>query len=143
MPRGQSFDNPLRTTKRHRHDAAEIYRAIGRDAALAAWEKFLVEESHDKVTAERELDDNGISTGKYYADEQEAMWLLHDFVLEHGIPKPVPPAESAAPEPIEFIAPASSGPVLASKPAPIKISAGMSKAEQAAILHQHGIGVKP
>jgi len=106
MPRGQGFDNPLQTTKKHRHDAAEIYRAIGRDASLAAWEKFLVEENHDKVTGERETDENGAQTGKFYAVEEEAMWLLHDFVLEHGIPKPAPvttPPLSADEQAVEII----------------------------------------
>jgi hypothetical protein len=96
LPRGKAFENPLKTTKTHRRDAAEIYRADGGKVALAAWEKFLVEIDHTKVTGKRNHDEDNMPTNGFHAVEEEGDWMLHDFVLDHVIPQPAPPVVSTA-----------------------------------------------
>ncbi len=94
MPDGKEFEKNLGTTVPHRHAAAELYRAIGRDAALEKWEDFLVNEEHE-ATERVEYEE-----GKFATDTVERTWLLHDFVLAHGVSssKTTSTPESAAQE---------------------------------------------
>jgi hypothetical protein len=75
-------NNPLQASKKHRHDAANLYRAIGREAALEKWRYFLVNEDHDTTTGIEIFDEeSGAPTGRFYSEDVERTWLLHDFVL--------------------------------------------------------------
>jgi hypothetical protein len=83
LPCGAHFDTPFHPTEKHKHAAAELYRALGRDAVLAKWENFLVNEDHTTITRKDIFDDeSGASTGKSYPDEEERAWLLNDFVAD-------------------------------------------------------------
>jgi uncharacterized protein YdaU (DUF1376 family) len=55
----------FQTTKEHRPVAAEFYKRVGRDVALAAWENWLLTENH---LSQR--------NGKV----EPRSWLLHDFI---------------------------------------------------------------
>jgi hypothetical protein len=79
MPLGKDFENDLQATKDHRHDAAEMYRVLGRDVTLAKWEDWLVNADHD-VPQRVEYEE-----GKFATDTVERSWLLHDFVLACGV----------------------------------------------------------
>jgi hypothetical protein len=84
LPCGAHFDTPFHPTEKHKHAAAELYRALGRDAVLAKWENFLVNEDHTTITRKDIFDDeSGASTGKSYPDEVERAWLLNDFVADY------------------------------------------------------------
>jgi hypothetical protein len=82
MPQGAHFEKGLGHTAKHRHDAAELYRNLGRDIALAKWEDFLVNENHATTTGVPLFDEDGYTpTGKFVSDTVERTWLLHDFVV--------------------------------------------------------------
>jgi hypothetical protein len=86
MPQGKDFDNDLCTTAEHRHAAADLYRAIGSDATLAKWEYFLINDDHTATQRVPEFDEATCQpTGKFVTIEVDRAWLLHDFVLEHGV----------------------------------------------------------
>src|SRR6202040_3891102 len=69
MPEGCGIENELKANAKHRHEAAELYRALGREAALAQWEDFLVNEDH--TTPERIIDE-----GAPFTMDVERSWLL-------------------------------------------------------------------
>jgi hypothetical protein len=79
MPQGRDFAADLKTSVAHRHAAAELYRAIGREAALAQWEDFLLHGDHEITTR---VSDDGEN---FYTVEVERTWLLNDFVVAHGV----------------------------------------------------------
>jgi len=66
-------------TATHRKEAADLYRTLGRDAALAEWEDFLINDDHDHT--EPMVDEE---TGKTIAVEVQRKWLFYDFVLARG-----------------------------------------------------------
>ena len=68
-------------TESHKQKAAELYRAIGRDAALSKWEQFLVEGEHD--VPQWEFDEQ---LGRNVTFETQRTWLLLCFVNEHSVP---------------------------------------------------------
>jgi len=80
MPEGCGIENGLKANTTHCREAAELYRTIGHEAALAQWEDFLVNEDH--TTTER-VTDNGMNF--YTLCDVERTWLLHDFVIAHGV----------------------------------------------------------
>jgi hypothetical protein len=81
------FDNLIREKKicltwtppknTHRKKAADLYRAIGRKAALAKWEEFLVEGDHD--VPQRVFDEEA---DKEITITEQRTWLLLAFVTE-------------------------------------------------------------
>jgi hypothetical protein len=85
MPEGAHFGKGLVHTAKHRHDAAELYRTLGRDAALAKWEDFLVNENHETTTGVPLFEEDGYTpTGKFISETTDRTWLLHDFVVNCG-----------------------------------------------------------
>jgi hypothetical protein len=65
----------------HKQKAAELYRAIGLDAALSKWEQFLIEGEHD---VPQQVFDEELS--KTITFEVQRTWLLLCFVNEHSVP---------------------------------------------------------
>ena len=99
MPCGKAFENPLNSTVKHRAAAADFYRIAGGASTLAKWEDFLVNTDHTKFVGKPVLDENDVPTGKFYSDEEEAKWLLYDFVKEQGgVPQPAPVVHSITDE---------------------------------------------
>jgi hypothetical protein len=76
MPKGIDLEwkRPL---PKHQKVAAEYFRAVGRDVALAQWEKFLLDGVHEVSQPRR--DDEGKLIG-VYIEQQD--WLLYIFVNE-------------------------------------------------------------
>lgn len=85
MPRGAYFSNSLKSTAKHRHEAAALYRTLGRPAALAKWEDFLINEDHDTTTGVEVLDEHHEPTGRFASEDVERTWLLYDFVLHCAV----------------------------------------------------------
>ena len=74
-------------TAKQRKDAADLYRAVGRDAALSQWEAFLVNDNHDRPESEWQPDDPydpGCVKGRWVNGTNQRTWLLHDFVVKYG-----------------------------------------------------------
>jgi hypothetical protein len=86
MPKGAHFEKPFIPTTKHIHDAAELYRSLGRDVTLAKWEDFLVNENHETTTRVPLFDEGGEEpTGEFISETVERTWLLYDFVLYCGV----------------------------------------------------------
>lgn len=66
----------------HKQKAADLYRVIGRDVALRAWEKFLIE-GGDHEVPQWELDEE---SGERITYQEQRTWLLLCFVNEHSVP---------------------------------------------------------
>jgi hypothetical protein len=89
MPQGRKFENPLASNQKHVAVAADFYRAVGGAATIAKWEDFLLNADHRKFVGVPLLDDEDHPTGQHYSDEEEAKWLLYDFVkAQGGVPQP-------------------------------------------------------
>jgi hypothetical protein len=84
LPEGANWGGDLRTNKKHRHDAAELYRDDP-VAALANWKAFLVNTNPEIKAGEPILDDDNRSTGKFASTTEQIAWPLREFVLRHGI----------------------------------------------------------
>ena len=95
LPEGKAFENPLRANVDHRRKAADLYRAIGQEAALAKWADFLVNYDHTATERVADINEDGNPTGKFVSVEVERTWLLHDFVLAHGLSSSEPSTEGA------------------------------------------------
>lgn len=65
----------------HKQKAAELYRAIGRDAALSKWEQFLTEGEHE--VPQHEFDEQ---LGRNVTFDVQRTWLLLCFVNENSVP---------------------------------------------------------
>jgi hypothetical protein len=80
-------DSVFRVTEKHRREAVDMYRALGREETLPKWESFLVNDDHtatEPVWYPSNSDEPDSSEGRWIGDEVQRTWLLHDFVVKYG-----------------------------------------------------------
>jgi hypothetical protein len=88
MPEGADWEGDLfpTTNKKQRHDAADLYRAIGQADALAEWRDFLINTNPEiKVGAPIFDSDTGEPTGKCYSTVEQIAHPLYNFVRQHSV----------------------------------------------------------